>query len=218
LELDTQTREPVGLSGGNLAEAVSSLFVRELRDTDWEDTYREVIRLIGWTSGMGASSASRVPISRNIPQPKQVLRFRDRYMAEGRDFLSAYDASEGALYVLFMTVLAHHSKAPALIGVDNFDHALNPRLAKALTSKICEWTLGRKDRQFLLTSHNPLVLDGLPLQNDEVRLFTVERSSKGKTIVKRVRVDRKLIDQAQKGIPLSQQWVMGTFGGIPGNI
>lgn len=228
LTLDSQSREPIGLSGGGLADAVQHVFTRDLRNHHLEDdgddedheeeVYQSVLELIGWARGLGASLASKVPISKNIPQPVRVLRFRDRYMADKRNYLSGYDASEGALYVLFMTALVHHSKAPPVVAVDNFDHALNPRLAKALTGKVCEWATRRQDRQLLLTSHNPLVLDGLPLRNEQVRLFTVERSIKGKTIVRRVEVDEKLIKQAEKGIPLSQQWVMGTFGGVPTNI
>ncbi|MCC6136143.1 MAG: hypothetical protein LM550_12940 [Candidatus Contendobacter sp.] len=75
--------------------------------------------------------------------------------------------------------------------------------------------IARQDRQLLLTSHNPLVLDGLPLRNDAVRLFTVERSNRGKTVVRRVEVNKELLDKADQGVPLSQQWVMGTFGGVP---
>ena len=222
LEMDNQNRSPVGLSGGGLAEAVRDLF-SPLKDKgqlfdQWEDVYSEVIELIGWANKLGASSPSRVPISRTISQPTTVLRFTDKYMADGRNRLSGYDASEGALYVLFMTVLAHHKLSPKLLSVDNFDHALNPRLAKALTSKLCEWTIARNERQMMLTSHNPLVLDGLPLRDNKVRLFTVERSAKGKTVIKRVTVSEELLKQADRGIPLSQQWVMGTFGGVPRNI
>lgn len=92
---------------------------------------------------------------KNIPQPTLILRFRNRFMADGRNYLSGYDASEGALYVLFMTVLVHHHEAPSVLTVDNFDHSLNPTLAKALTRKLCEWISTRQDRQLLLTSHNP---------------------------------------------------------------
>jgi len=60
-------------------------------------------------------------------------------------------------------------------------------------------------------------LDGLPLRNDAVRLFTVERSRQGKT-GHRVDVSEQLLKKAEEGIPLSQQWVMGTFGGVPANI
>lgn len=139
-------------------------------------------------------------------------------MAEGRNYLSGYDASEGALYVLFMMALVHHEQSPPVVSVDNFDHALNPRLAKALTRQVCDWVLRSGRQQVLLTSHNPLVLDGLPLNDDRVRLFTVQRTVKGKTVVSRVQVSEDLIQKAAEGVPLSQQWVMGTFGGVPRNL
>lgn len=214
LDTDPQSRDPVGLSGGRLAEAVNDVF-KNLVSNHREELFESVLELIDWTNGLGASGPSAVPLSKNIPQPTIILRFRDRFMADGRNYLSGYDASEGALYVLFMTVLVHHTQSPPVLAVDNFDHALNLRLAKALTRKLCAWTTARQDRQLLLTSHNPLVLDGLPLRDDAIRLFTVERSNRGKTVVRRVVVNVELLDMAEKGIPLSQQWVMGTFGGVP---
>jgi predicted ATPase len=221
LDTDPQSREPVGLSGGRLAEAVNDVF-RGIpllhHDRNVRELYESVLELIDWADVLAATSPDSVPVSKNIPQPTRILRFRDRFMADGRNYLSGYDASEGALYVLFMTVLVHHRESPPVLAVDNFDHALNPRLAKALTRKVCDWMAARQDRQLLLTSHNPLVLDGLPLRNDAVRLFTVERSNRGKTVVRRVEVSEELLSMADKGIPLSQQWVMGTFGGVPTNI
>jgi energy-coupling factor transporter ATP-binding protein EcfA2 len=210
---DPQSRDPVGLNGGRLAEAVEFLFRHNHPFP--RDLYDTIINMIDWASGLGSSGIEDIPISKNIPQPTKILRFFDKYMLAGRDILSGYDASEGALYVLFMTVLTHHPAIPSLVAIDNFDQALNPRLARALTQNICDWVLQQKNKQVLLTSHNPLVLDGLPLQNDDVRLFTVERSRMGKTVIQRVKVSQALLEQAKKGVPLSQQWVMGTFGGVP---
>jgi energy-coupling factor transporter ATP-binding protein EcfA2 len=210
---DPQSRDPVGLNGGRLAEAVEFLFRHNHPFP--RDLYDAIINMIDWASGLGSSGIEDIPISKNIPQPTKILRFFDKYMLAGRDILSGYDASEGALYVLFMTVLTHHPAIPSLVAIDNFDQALNPRLARALTQNICDWVLQQKNKQVLLTSHNPLVLDGLPLQNDDVRLFTVERSRMGKTVIQRVKVSQALLEQAKKGVPLSQQWVMGTFGGVP---
>ena len=139
-------------------------------------------------------------------------------MSEGRNLLSGYDASEGILYLLFYTVLALHPKAPHLFAIDNFDQALNPRTARDFTRMFCQWLMEQKDRQVLLTTHNPLVLDGLPLHDDRVRLFAVDRSKRGHTVVKRVMVDERLLRAAKKGVPLSQQWVMGHFGGVPSSV
>jgi predicted ATPase len=213
LESDSSSRIPVGISGARLAEAVHELFAGDNKVSD--DVYFSILRLIGWVRGLGSSDGSLVPVSKSVNQPRIVLRFRDKYMAEGRNYLSGYDASEGALYVLFMAVLALHKNSPSTVAVDNFDHALNPRLAKALTAQICEWTNSTSSKQFLLTSHNPLVLDGLPLQNDDVRLFVVQRTRHGKTVISRVVLDDKIISAAKDGVSLSQMWIMGVLGGVP---
>lgn len=219
LDSDPQSREPLGLNGGRLAEAFEEVFFRQEMDLDdRRELLSSLMELIGWSRGLGTTGQSSVPISKSVPQPARILRFRDKYMAEGRDYLSGYDASEGALYVLFMMSLLHHTQTPPVLAVDNFDHALNPRLARALTRKVCEWILSSGRQQVLLTSHNPTVLDGLPLNDDRVRLFTVQRTVKGKTVVTRVNVDADLVQKAEQGVPLSQQWVMGSFGGVPRNL
>jgi predicted ATPase len=210
---DRQIRDPLGLNGGGLAEAVDTIY--KYSASERRDIFGSILGMIEWADGLGSQPINNVPVSKNISQPTRILRFRDKFMANGRDLLSGYDASEGALYVLFMTALIHHPKTPPVLSVDNFDQALNPRLAKALTRTVCDWTLEQENKQLLLTSHNPLVLDGLPLQNDTIRLFTVERSRMGKTVVKRVLVSEELLEAAKKGVPLSQQWVTGTFGGVP---
>ena len=137
-------------------------------------------------------------------------------MRRDRNTLSGYDAPEGALYALFLSVVAGHSATPALCAVDNADHGLNPRMARSLMEHLCKWYLtAYKPRQILLTTHNQLVLDGLPLQDDRVRLFTVSRTSSGRTSVRRVMVDGSLLEKAAQGWSLSRLWVMGHLGGVP---
>ena len=120
------------------------------------------------------------------------------------------------MFVLFLAVPAGHNLSPSLCAVDNADHGLNPRLARALMGKLCDWYLNApQQRQILLTIHNPLVLDGLPLQDERVRLFTVSRTNSGRTAVRRVEVDESLLAKAEQGWTLSRLWVMGNLGGVP---
>ena len=81
---------------------------------------------------------------------------------------------------------------------------------------LCRWYLEAEEpRQILLTTHNPLVLDGLPLQDDRVRLFAVSRTNSGRTSVRRVVVDDSMLKKAGQGWTLSRLWVMGHLGGVP---
>lgn len=214
---ETQPRRPVGLSGGNLPRAVSDLLRQRRRDERSRRICREVLGLIDWARSFGWTHSGRLPLSPTAAASKDVIRFRDRFMRKDRDVLSGYDASEGALYVLFLAVVSGHEASPALCAVDNADHGLNPRLARSLMKHLCRWYLDSgKPRQILLTTHNPLVLDGLPLQDDRVRLFTVSRTGSGRTSVRRVPVDGDLLKKAEEGgWSLSRLWVMGHLGGVP---
>ncbi len=215
LVADPQSREPVGLSGGRLAEAVHEL--RQLSDKNerFEEIVDDLLELTGWVKEVGVGWPQDVPLAASVPRPSRVLRFVDRYMADGRNVLSAYDASEGALYVLFAAVIATHPQAPSVLAVDNIDSALNPRLARELMTRICRWVIEGGQRQLLVTCHNPVLLDGLPLSDDRIRLFTVDRSNHGRTVVKRVEVDEPLLARANEGWPLSRLWVSGHLGGVP---
>ena len=213
---ETQPRQPVGLSGGNLPRAILDLGKQCDRDERSERIYRDVVGLVDWASSFDAASADRMQLSPSAAASKTVIRFRDRFMRKERNLLSGYEASEGALYALFLAVIAGHDASPRLCAVDNADHGLNPRLARSLMECLCEWYLSADEpRQILLTTHNPLVLDGLPLQDDRVRLFTVSRTNSGRTSIRRVNLDDRLREKAGQGWSLSRLWVMGHLGGVP---
>jgi energy-coupling factor transporter ATP-binding protein EcfA2 len=213
---ETQPTQPLGLSGGRLPEAVRELLLGRHENEFAKGVCKEALNLIGWAKNYGAAAASSLPLSPAASSSPTVIKFWDKYMMPGRNVLSGYDASEGALYVLFLAVLAAHPKAPSFCAVDNADHGLNPGLATALTKRFADWILSSKDeRQVLMTSHNPAVLDGLPLQDDRVRLFTVDRDNQGKTVVERVVVNQKLLDMADKGWTLSRLWTNKLIGGMP---
>ena len=213
---ETQPRQPLGLSGGRLPEAVRELLLGRHENELAKNVCSEALRLIGWAKKYDSVSSSSLPLSPAASSSPRVIKFTDKYMMPGRNVLSGFDASEGALYVLFMAVLAAHPKAPSFCAVDNADHGLNPGLATALTKRFSDWILASKDqRQVLMTSHNPAVLDGLPLQDDRVRLFTIDRDNKGKTIVKRVVVNEKLLEMAANGWTLSRLWTNKLIGGMP---
>lgn len=138
-------------------------------------------------------------------------------MKKGRNILSGYDASEGALYALFLAVVALHPNAPLFFAVDNADHGLNPALATALVRAFSRWIVENPRRpQVLMTSHNPAVLDGLPLQDDRIRLFTVDRDDTGRSVVRRVAVTPELLKTATgRDWPLSRLWMNKLIGGMP---
>lgn len=214
---DPQSREPVGLAGGRLAEAVRQLKSLSHRDDFLAESLEDLLGLIDWVRDFDVTSMAESILSSSVPRSKMVLRFRDRFMRAGKSTLTAHDASEGALYVLFCAVLALLPNAPKCLAIDNLDQALNPRLTQKLVGLICGWVTGNpQPRQMLFTAHNPAVLDGLPLQDERIRLFAVDRNSQGHTVIKRIEITDELRRLGQeRGWPLSRLWLMGHLGGVP---
>lgn len=210
---DPQPRAPVGLSGGQLAEGFAEL-TRRFAD-DASGVLDEVLELIDWVSDIQTTSHGAALLSPKVARTKLMLKFTDRFMNKSRNELTAYDASEGALYVIFCAVLCLLPQAPRLFAIDNLDQALNPRLVTRLTARLSGWVRhGGQDRQLLFTAHNPAVLDGLDLSDPEVRLFAVERNSNGLTRVRRLELTPELAALNQQ-YPLSRLWLMGHLGAVP---
>ncbi|SPE50460.1 conserved hypothetical protein [Verrucomicrobia bacterium] len=207
---DPQLRVPVGLSGGRLADAVAEL----LKDQRTSETLKAHFRAgVEWFEDFGI-----VTFNAGAGQHRQVA-FVDRFFRKDGGhvyLLGPNEVNEGALYLQFLAVLCLHPSAPELFALDNADHGLNPVLAKNVMSSMCHWLLeGRQKRQVLITTQNPLALDGLPLADDRVRLFTVDRDNRGTTRVRRFVITGQHRDMAAKGWTLSRLWVNGLIGGVP---
>lgn len=202
---------PIGLNGGRLAEAMSDLFYEEDGDLMFGSMFMEdVLELIDWASEFKVSKPKKSILNPGVPSTQQIIEFRDRYLKDTAAF-TGYDASESALYVLFMLSLAMHKKAPKMFAIDSFDHALNPRLAKKVTEIFSNIVI-EQNKTVFMTTHNPLVLDGLDLTNDDIRLFTTDRNKNGHVEVRRVQISEELLKLNQ---PLSRLWISGLLGGVP---
>lgn len=208
---DPNQMAPVGLNGGRLAEALQDIVKEEKGNLCLGSMYMDdVLELIDWAADISVDIPKKKNINSNIPTTRQIIEFSDRFMKDTAKF-TGYDASEGALYVLFMLCLAMHPQSPSIFAVDSFDHALNPRLARKMMQVFCEQIIEHHKHVFL-TTHNPLVLDGLDLTNDQIRLFTVERDKNGYAQIKRIKVSQELIEEGQS---LSRLWMNGRLGGVP---
>lgn len=202
---------PIGLNGGRLAEALEDIINEKDGDVYFGALYMDdVLELIDWAADISINVPTKTRINASVPITRQIIEFTDCYL-RGTAKFTGYDASEGALYVLFMLCLAMHPKAPSIFAVDSFDHALNPRLAKKLVQVFCDQIL-ENNKHVFLTTHNPLVLDGLDISNDDIRLFAVDRDKCGYAQIKRIKVSQELVNEGQ---PLSRLWINGRLGGVP---
>lgn len=99
------------------------------------------------------------------------------------------------------------------LGIDDYANRLDPRLAALLTHRLYACAV-ENDKQLVLTTHNPGVLDGLDLNNDDVRLFVARRSlGDGKTTLTRIEA-RKPRNPHTEPIALGEAWMRGYIGGL----
>ena len=208
---DPVQTNPIGLNGGRLAEAIQDLLHEDGEDAMFGSMFMEdMLELIDWASEFRVSKPKKTILNPSVPTTQEIIEFRDKYLKDTASF-TGYDASEGALYVLFMLSLAMHEKAPKMFAIDSFDHAMNPRLARKVAEVFSEKII-EENKTVFMTTHNPLVLDGLDLSNDDIRLFTTDRNKQGHVEVRRIQVSDKLLKMNQ---PLSRLWINGVLGGVP---
>ena len=209
---ESEPAMPIGLNGGRLAEAIEEILHEEEGELFFGDVpLEEILELIDWADDLTISYPNKGNTSAFVPSARRVIEFHDSFMKKA-DRFTGYDASEGVLYVLFLSCLALNPRAPRIFAVDNFDQSLNPRLTRAVTKRFCQMILN-KDKTVFLTTHNPLTLDGLDLLDPRIRLFTIDRSHKtGEAVLSRVEINRALLE---KDMPLSRLWTSGAIGGVP---
>ncbi|XYH96932.1 AAA family ATPase [Sorangium sp. So ce1128] len=211
---DLDPAEPLGLLGGGMADCMF-----DLRESPavFERARDEAFSLIDWASDVRLDASTGHAAPRHARPPSRVaLSLRDRHMIEELGWVSAREANEGALYVLFVFLLLLHPDSPRFLAIDGVDHSLNPWLIGELIRRMQHLVLNEDDRpQLLLTTQNPAVLDALDLSDDRVRLFTVSRNRHGATEVSRV-VHHEALERAEeKWMPLSYLWTSGALGGMP---
>jgi hypothetical protein len=194
--------QPVGPRGEGLFKLLQSFNDEKLKP-DLDDL-KAHLKLFGWFDDILPPNESEVAAAR--------IQLRDRWLPRERQIFDQRSANEGFLYVLFYLTILISKRTPDFFAIDNLDNALNPRLCTELMKQIVSLAKAR-NKQVICTTHNPAVLDGLDLSDDEQRLFIVRRDSDGHTVVNRV-----LPPKPQPGetpVRLSEACMRGLIGGVP---
>lgn len=140
------------------------------------------------------------------------IKLKDSYLAETINMFDQRSTNEGFLYLLFYLTLVISDETPNFFAIENIDTAFNPKLCHEVVRRLIK--LARKhDKQIIATTHNPAVLDGLDLHDEEQKLMVVQRSVDGYTKVRTL--NNK--DIVKSDLPLSQLWLRGFIGGLPNN-
>jgi AAA15 family ATPase/GTPase len=195
--------QPLGINGEGLFKLLKFL------SSDNQQPLNEIkkkLQLIDWFQDF------EDPL--NLSNLQNSLQIKDRYLDIDLTYFDQRSSNEGFLFLLFYFALFISDITPKFFAIDNIDASLNPRLCRRLMQELVE--LAKKhDKQVIFTTHNPAVLDGLDLDDDEQRLFVISRNQLGYTKARRILKPKPL--EGQEPVKLSEAFLRGYIGGLPKN-
>lgn len=190
---------PLGIHGEGLFKLLQVLS----SDENKLDEIKEKLKLMGWFKDF------QVP--NNLFTGERAIQIKDRYIDQELSF-DQRSTNEGFLFLLFYFCLFISEDTPKFFAIDNIDASLNPKLCQRLVKELV--SLAKKyDKQVIFTTHNPAILDGLNLDDDEQRLFIISRNKSGNTKARRFLKPKTA--EGEKSVRMSEAFLRGYIGGLP---
>jgi len=194
--------KPLGTKGEGLLRLLQT--TASQGNGNFSNELKSNMELLGWFGDL------HLPTDTDEIQGR--LRIRDRWLSNDGPMFDQRSANEGFLYLLFYFTLFLSKQTPIFFAIDNIDNSLNPKLCAQLIRQLA--ILAEKSgKQVICTTHNPAVLDGLNLHNDQHRLYVVRRNSEGQTVMNRVNAPRPRPNG--DSVSLSSAFMSGMLGGLP---
>jgi len=193
--------QPLGINGEGLLKLLK--VINNYEDKSYINTIIESLQLFNWFED--------IEIPTNISSGEDKVIIKDKYLYREIDQRSA---NEGFLFILFYITLIVAKETPKAFAIDNIDASLNPKLCTKLMTILTE--LAQKyDKQIFLTTHNPAILDGIDLNDEEQKLFVVSRNKQGHTRMKEITAKDKPKSSDDEPLHLSEAFMRGYLGGLP---
>ncbi len=194
--------QPLGINGEGLFKLLKFLSLDENQDKVHD--IKEKLKLIDWFQDF--------EIPHGLAEIEKNVQIKDKYLDSEIPYFDQRSSNEGFLFLMFYFALFISDDTPNFFAIDNIDASLNPKLCSQLIQELVK--LAEKyDKQAIFTTHNPAVLDGLNLDDDEQRLLVIYRNKLGHTKAKRILKPEPL--EGQKPVKLSEAFIRGYIGGLP---
>ena len=195
--------EPLSIKGEGLFKLLT--VINTNRNQHFQ-AIKENLQLVDWFDDL--------TVPNDLKFTEQRLNIKDRYLDEELDYFDQRSSNEGFLFLLFYFTLFISDFTPKFFAIDNIESSLNPKLCREMVRLLTQLAV-EHDKQVIFTTHNPAILDGLNLNDDQQRLFVISRNKLGHTKAKRI--TQKLPLKGKEPIRLSEQFMRGYFGGLPKN-
>lgn len=196
--------DPLGHRGEGLLKLIKVI------KKEKPEQYAEIIEnlhLIDWLD--------KFEITENNSNDDSAFKLTDKYLEDGISSFDIRSANEGFLYLLSYLTLFISDYTPRIFAIENIDTALNPKLCTKLITVLSKLAIKHK-KQVVITTHNPAILDGMDLNNEEEKLYIITRGIDGNTMATRIKKKAPL--EGESSLKLSEQFLRGYIGGLPKNM
>jgi predicted ATPase len=193
--------QPLGINGEGLFKLLQVLSLDKNKEK--LDEIKEKLKLMGWFKDF------QVP--NHLFLGERAIQIEDRYLDQEITF-DQRSTNEGFLFLLFYFCLFISENTPPFFAIDNIDASLNPKLCRRLIKELVNLAK-TYNKQVIFTTHNPAILDGLNLNDDEQRLLVVSRNKSGYTRARRF--VKPETPEGEEPITLSEAFLRGYLGGLP---
>lgn len=190
--------------GSNLAGALT--YIRD-QDEDAYDHLREELQR--W-----------LPEFDSIGFTNDQNGYRSLYLRQAgtKQQIPATELSEGTLLALALLAIVHQPGAPTLIGLEEPDRGLHPRLLREVRDALyrisfpSDFGTKRQPVQVIVTTHSPLFLD--LFKDHPEQIIIAEKNADGSATFKNLSEDKQLQEMIGDA-PLGEVWYSGVLGGVP---
>ncbi|MEI7726767.1 MAG: AAA family ATPase [Bacteroidota bacterium] len=192
---------PLGIRGEGLFQELKRMMYNKKSNKQLIEI-KELLSLLDWFEDF--------QIPGDLLSNEFTLQVKDKYLHKNLQYFDQRSTNEGFLFLLFYFTLFISKDTPPFFAIDNIEAAFNPKLCTRLIRTLAFQT-SKKKKQVIVTTHNPAVLDGLNLKDDDQRLFIISRNMEGHTKLRRIEYN------PDRTLALSEAWNKGLIGGLPDN-
>lgn len=196
--------QPLGIHGEGLFKLLKVL--KADKNHEKISKIKEKLRLIDWFQDF--------EFSQNASDAEHFIKIKDRYLEDNVEHFDQKSSNEGFLFLLFYFALFISDDTPKFFAIDNIDASLNPRLCRRVMKELIQLAQ-EHDKQVIFTTHNPAILDGLNLEDEEQKLYVIYRNLSGYTQAKQILKPESL--PGKEPVKLSEAFLRGYLGGLPKN-
>ncbi len=142
---------------------------------------------------------------------------RLRVAGRTSDSVLAADLSQGTMFALALLTLAYLPDPPPIVGLEEPDHGLHPRLLRDVRDALYRLAYpqdhgeDREPIQVIATTHSPVFLDLFRDHPEQV----VIAEKHGLEARFRKLTECEYLDEILESTPLGEAWYTGVLGGVP---